>query len=528
MIKTKRTGGQSISGQGVNPIFLLIGILFLAGNSCFSQTLYEFKYFFNVMGTSNNYQAFLTRYNDGSGFLIARYGDAVSGFSNSAIRMEFEEEYGKDGNGKTDSSLIILRAVDAKVALLESGTHNPGYDDKINEYLNYRGELLCFQKNKQTKFYEPISVFSPYNSSEKNGIIKETNLLNKITLKESLIRQYFSSSDPFYQFIIQERNKITPVLNTGNPKGNSPKGSGKDQANSTIDIDFPKGTGAGSPKDPKITIPGTIKPATAKTISLKTGIKPKLFLVIVANTNDISIGNSCLVDKNATYKTFQQIAEYLKIKLVPKLIFGKTYNKKNVNLALKSIVPSVNDIIVFYYTGHGFNKTEDDKSFPNLDLRAKSFQPYGGANALNIEDVFEQIKKKGARLNLVFSDCCNSDPGQASNTITDIATTRGASLGWKMENCEALFMRAEKQSLLMTAAAKGELSAGNTNIGGIFTFNFRESLEKYMGPFYQDITWEDVMAGVKKQTISKASRTLCPQTDNTYKPCAQTPVFKTE
>ena len=80
----------------------------------------------------------------------------------------------------------------------------------------------------------------------------------------------------------------------------------------------------------------------------------------------------------------------------------------------------------------------------------------------------------------------------------------------------------------MTAAAKGELSAGNTNIGGIFTFNFRESLEKYMGQFYQDITWEDVMAGVKKQTISKASRTLCPQSDNSYKPCAQTPAFKTE
>ncbi len=147
MIKTKKTGSQSISGQGVIPIFLLIGILFLAGNSCFSQTLYEFKYFFNVKGTSNNYQAFLTRYNDGSGFLIARYGDAVSDFSNSAIRMEFEEEYGKDESGKTDSSLIILRSVDAKVTLLDPGTNNSGNDDKINIYLNYRGELLCFQKN---------------------------------------------------------------------------------------------------------------------------------------------------------------------------------------------------------------------------------------------------------------------------------------------------------------------------------------------------------------------------------------------
>lgn len=147
MIKTKRTGGQSILRQGVNQGFMLIGILFLAASSSFSQTLYEFKYFFNAMGTSNNCQAFLTRYNDCSGFLIARYGDAVSGFSNSAIRMEFEEEYEKDESGKTDSSLIILRSVDAKVTLLDPGTNNSGNDDKINIYLNYRGELLCFQKN---------------------------------------------------------------------------------------------------------------------------------------------------------------------------------------------------------------------------------------------------------------------------------------------------------------------------------------------------------------------------------------------
>jgi hypothetical protein len=147
MIKGNRRISQSISRQQFNQGFMLTVILLLTTSSCFSQTLYEFKYFFNVLGTSNNYQAFLTRYNDGSGFLIARYRDPISGFSNSAIRMEFEEEYGKDRNGKTDSSLIILRAVDAKVALLEPGTYYPGYDDKINDYLNYCGELLGFQKN---------------------------------------------------------------------------------------------------------------------------------------------------------------------------------------------------------------------------------------------------------------------------------------------------------------------------------------------------------------------------------------------
>jgi hypothetical protein len=183
---------------------------------------------------------------------------------------------------------------------------------------------------------------------------------------------------------------------------------------------------------------------------------------------------------------------------------------------------------VFYYTGHGFNNVNESKQFPYLDLRDKTFQNYGAPYTLNIEEIYQNIKSKGARLNLVYSDCCNADPAQSSMVSTNVASTRSSGIGWNMYNCRTLFMNDKPLSILMTAASRGELSAGNNNTGGIFTFNFRESLENNMGPFVQNVTWQSVLQSATKQTINRANHTLCPQEDKSFKPCRQSPVFKVE
>ncbi len=129
----------------------------------------------------------------------------------------------------------------------------------------------------------------------------------------------------------------------------------------------------------------------------------------------------------------------MQIQFVPKMIFGKEFSKINVDNAINAISPGPADIVVFYYSGHGFSNIKDKYSFPYLDLRDKSFQTYGGAYTLNIEDIYNRIRAKGARLNLVFSDCCNSDPSQSSIITSDVAGTRSSSIGWNINNCKALF-----------------------------------------------------------------------------------------
>lgn len=62
-----------------------------------------------------------------------------------------------------------------------------------------------------------------------------------------------------------------------------------------------------------------------------------LHLIIVANTNDLDIGYTCTVDKDRTLKIFSE-----------------------------------RDIVVFYYSGHGYSKP-DNYQYPYIELRVKKF-----------------------------------------------------------------------------------------------------------------------------------------------------------
>lgn len=330
---------------------------------------------------------------------------------------------------------------------------------------------FVFAYNPKTKYYEPDFVLSiKENDKEEIGVLDEVTLLEDKDLTREFMLQYYTEND-------EEFKNFFDVAETRGLSEQEKKAS-------------------------------------------------QLHLVIVANTNDKSIGNSCVVDKTATYNTFKEVAEYLGIGLKSTVIAGEDFSKKNVEKALNDLHPSPSDIVIFYYSGHGFNEDKAPTQYPFLDLRDKSYQNFGGEYAMNIETIYNNIKAKGARLNLVVSDCCNSDPTKTNNISTDGPTTRTSSIGWNMNNCKALFMDQKPLSLLITAAAKGELSAGNSNKGGIFTFNFRESLEKFLSPFANNVNWNELVASAKNQTINTAKRTGCRQDDNTLRSCVQNPVYR--
>ncbi len=421
----------------------------------YSQSIFEFDYYFDVDKVRERYYAFMVRNDDGTGFMRVRYQDSPKDPWILVDMDIVEHYYGDDPNDniKTDSTIIVISGSNPHVI---TGPDTTEYDP----------DDLYFQYNPKTDDYEPLAVVSEGHE----GVITAMRFLNEEDLTKERMSRYFTEKDDVFVNLFEE--------------------------------------------------------ATVRNLTLQEK-NTQLFLIIVANTEDISIGSTCAVDKDATYKTFNTLAEFLGIQFVPKVIYGKEFSKVNVDNAISSIKPNPNDIVIFYYSGHGFSNAKDSYRFPYLDLRDKVSQPFGGAYALNIEDIYKRIKLKGARLNLVFSDCCNSDPSLSNVTTGDIATTRHSSLGWNIENCRALFMNNQPLSVLMTAASKGELSAGNST-GGIFTFNFRESLEKSFGPFYNNVSWDTLLKTAQIQTINKAKNTLCIQEDNSRKICVQNPTFTKE
>lgn len=331
--------------------------------------------------------------------------------------------------------------------------------------IKYEPPVFLFRLNKKTDEFNPANV-----STDNYKVAAEfkQRLLQKADMTEEFIVQYFRKDEGFYVNLFENDSR-----------GNTNAGAGT-----------------------------------------------QLFLIVVANTNDRSIGKTCVIDKENALTLFSDISDFLDIKFIPKEISGNNYSKQNVDKALAGLNPASNDIVVFYYTGHGFGDMKDNYLFPHLDLRNDYSKKPGDPYQLSMEDIYKTIKSKGARFNLVMSDCCNSEIGKPPNQSSKVNKTRGTSMDWNMNNCVSLFLSPKPYSILLTAASKGQESAGDTNTGGIFTFHLTESIQKYMSPVYKTPWWDEVMQSAQAATIKRAKATICPQVDGTFKNCSQIPIAK--
>ncbi|MEP6466887.1 MAG: caspase family protein [Parafilimonas sp.] len=333
----------------------------------------------------------------------------------------------------------------------------------------YDPDTYVFKKEDNSPYYDPLEV----QSTDENGNITEgnftdVNLIEKDELTEEFVSQFFFKDEDFYKSLFETTTRQL----TSNDK------------------------------------------------------ETQLHLIIVANTNDPDIGSTCALDKDRTLKTFSDLSEFMGIHFDSKVISGDDYNIKNVQDAVNNLNPSSRDIVVFYYSGHGYSKP-DNKQYPYLELRSKSFQSLDD-NSMNIQDIYNQIVQKHANVSLVFSDCCNTLPETEPAISGEVALTRSSSLGWNLNNCLQLFLPPAPVAVLMTAAAKGEMSAGNNSYGGFFTYNFRSALVNYLSPVFSisGVSWPKLIDEATTQTVKKASKTWCNLPDGTRAVCVQHPMYK--
>ncbi len=346
----------------------------------------------------------------------------------------------------------------------------------VGDTTGFTADHFVFIRNKDGIF-EPSDVFTFPDDERKviEGIFDNVRLINENDLTEEFVLQYFTKDEDFYKDLFETQ---TRSLNAKEKK-------------------------------------------------------TRLLLLLVANTNDKKIGKTCEIDLKNTLDTYKELTEFLEIQMVHKVISGNEFSKVNVDNAINAMRPAPNDIVIFYYTGHGFSEQKDNYRFPYIDLRDKSYQDYGGQYTMNMEAIFQKIKMKGARLNLVISDCCNNDPSQSQNMTSEDPETKVSSIGWDKNKCIALFLNPRRQSVLATAAQKGELSAGNVSEGGFFTSNLLQSLEKHIGKVRTtreplEPTWNSIINIATRETTTRAGRKWCRMPDESVRACTQHPVFRME
>jgi hypothetical protein len=244
----------------------------------------------------------------------------------------------------------------------------------------------------------------------------------------------------------------------------------------------------------------------------------KLFLLFVANVTDTIIGTANTKDMYDAIKFFGKVKDFLGINtFVYDSVTRNNFNKQTVLNKINSfLTPGEKDIVVFYYAGHGFRQPKDGRPGPYIDMRdlvvdkRKSYLE----NALSMEDITDMIRKKGARLNLILSDCCN-DSVTKTNPITKqpaVSVKKGMfDQFWNMQKCRDLFLNANPTTIMAAAASPWQLAVSSAVFGGYFSNFFINTLETNLSLANKTakLTWDDVFNQTKVQTETRAGRSWC-------------------
>lgn len=241
-----------------------------------------------------------------------------------------------------------------------------------------------------------------------------------------------------------------------------------------------------------------------QTVRVNQGSGVTMHIFILANTSIDDIGSACAKDAKNVKNEFNSIAKI--IGATPKVyeVTGTGFSKSKLKSALNSLNPGSNDIVIFFYSGHGFRWDNQKDKYPMFSLVYREEDDTEDGNYVSFTDVYNAIKKKGARLNIMFSDCCNSLYGTDSpKPLTTNTLASRSNNNYSSSRLRSLFLESSG-NVLSTAASPGEYSWCDQT-GGAFTVNFISALRKEISATAtSDPSWshlvDKAVSGARKYT----------------------------
>lgn len=223
-------------------------------------------------------------------------------------------------------------------------------------------------------------------------------------------------------------------------------------------------------------------------------------LLLIDEYSDIA--PACLADKIKIEEEVQIIAQKtrLALNLVP-----IDYTKEGIREAIAGLKIAENDVIFFYFTGHGYRYEAQEHcgKYPYLYLTKTEEQLYDAGICL--DEINEQLKAKKPRLLISLADCCNNilpyeEPIAMNPTLIGQAYKK-------------LFLNSEGY-IIGTSSLPGQFSYA-TNNGGYFTNGFLESMREIASRStdHREVSWENVLNRTRTKTILYSSSKQNPQYD---------------
>lgn len=234
-----------------------------------------------------------------------------------------------------------------------------------------------------------------------------------------------------------------------------------------------------------------------------------LIAIIASDTLDTKIGASVQADFDHMRQQMQKAANYTGLSLKETLIKGDANTPQVLLQKIKEIKATKDDVIVFYYSGHGFRtQSKGDSPWPNLYFshsgKKDSYGQFDG-EGLKYELVMLKLMEKNPRFLLTMTDICNSfiSESYAPPMVNRAFFAAAAPEAKIRENYRHLFLE-EAGMINLTSAKIGEYAWGGSR-GGEFTNAFIDSLANET-QYAQLANWHTVIDNATMTVVNNSSK----------------------
>lgn len=213
-------------------------------------------------------------------------------------------------------------------------------------------------------------------------------------------------------------------------------------------------------------------------------------VIMVPAFDSAQLGPSYTKDVEVIIENFQKISQSIGYNFVSMTLVKDKFNASAIKLALDTIKVSPQDVLFFYYTGHGYNTKDNNTKFTALSVN--DFE----SNPITLDEISQKLKDKKARLCITLGDCCNNIISLGRGMGKPIKPKGTGLSDDDITILKKLFLYA-KGSVKIASSEKGQKSNAFPE-GSAYTLAFEKAFEESINK-NNYITWEQLLGDIQNR-----------------------------